>query len=134
MIRIPKIGEKTHMFNLPRRMIRYWLYRFKKEAEEGTPSNGSPEGLKDYFEKIPGFSGFSEFAVSWDIPHLEDCKKSKTQFNVCSCTRQIVPLQIVYRQFSIQEEWRATIRAEAPVLQLKGKHKPSQASVMSKGS
>jgi len=136
MIRIPDIEHKTHIFNLPRRRVRYWCFRFQTEELEGSGSNGSPPGLKDYFEKVPGFLGWKEFAVSWDLPHLDNCNyDGHPPIGIsCSCSKQIVPLTVVKRLFSVWDEWKMTIRQEAPVLRIKGKHKKSQAKSISKGS
>lgn len=133
MIRIPNIEQKTHIFNLPRRRIRYWLYRFKNEEQGGALSNGSPDGLRDHFERLPGFDGWEQFAVSWDIPHLSNCVKSVTQFGVCSCSRQVVPLKIVLRDRSVADEWRQVIMREAPILKIRGRQNKNQAKSISKG-
>ena len=100
----------THIFNLPRRKVRYWLFRFRTEAVEGIPANGAPEGLREYFEKYPGFIGWKAFAVSWDLPHIEGCLR-----DLCKCANEIVPLTPVSRQFSVWEEWDAQLRAEVKI-------------------
>lgn len=81
---------------LKRRRIRYHLYRIKNEVMGGVPSE-PPFGLKEYYEELPGFGGWLSFAVSWDIAE-ED------------------PLKINFRQFSVEEEWNATLRRVVPVL------------------
>ena len=89
------------MTSLPRRKLRYWLYRFRTEAIESVPSNGAPEGLKAYFESLPGFSGWKDFAVKWDVPPGQ--------------ANEVVPYEIMPRKFSVWEEWQATMRAEVKV-------------------
>jgi hypothetical protein len=133
---IRDIEQKTHIFNLPRRRIRYWCFRFRTEELYGTSSNGAPAGLREYFEKIPGFTKWEEFAVSWDLPHLDNCNyMGHPPIGLsCSCSRQIVPLVIMGRLFSIWDEWKMTIRQEAPVLKIKGSRKANQAKSISEGS
>jgi hypothetical protein len=75
---------------LPGRQVRYWLYRFRTEANGGAKSNGAPRGLKQYFEKQPGFRGWKEFANTWDIDKDD-------------------PLKIYSRRFTELQEWEATL-------------------------
>ena len=84
------------MNNLTKRQVRYWLFRFKTEAEGGTNSNGAPEGLREHFESQPMFGGWKKFAVDWDVN--EDS-----------------PLELAYRNFSVWEEWdRVLVRVTDP--------------------
>lgn len=105
------------MDKLQRRTVRYWCFRFRNEVLNGVPSDGAPEGLKEHFEKLEGFRGWDRFAVSWDVPHKEYCNG-----NGCICGRDIVPLEIVLRKYSVWEEWQATIRSEAPTFPGLEKH------------
>jgi len=75
---------------LPRRKVRYWLFRFRTEAEGGPKATGAPRGMRKYFEEQEGFGGWIDFAVTWDVNPEE-------------------PLQIVPRRFSVWEEWDATL-------------------------
>ena len=133
-IRVPNIEQKTHIFNLSRSKVRYWCFRFRKEIVDGTDSNGAPAGLREHFEKLPGFTGWKEFAVSWDLPHLANCDQSGNPAigTYCSCARHAVPLTIVGRLFSVWDEWRAKIKKDVPVLKIKGKHRKNQAKALSK--
>lgn len=56
---------------LPRRKIRYWLFRFRTEDDGGTSSDDAPVGLKEKFEGLEWFQGWHNFSVVWDI-HEED--------------------------------------------------------------
>ena len=65
---------------------------------QSVPPNGAPQGLKEHFQNLPGFTNWREFAVRWDVPPGDP--------------RQPVPLKIVQRKFSVWEEWQATMRSE----------------------
>lgn len=109
------------IFKLPRRKVRYWLFRFRNEAVEGTKADGAPPGLKKHFESLPQFSSWENFGVTWDLPHLENCS-DKGWYVVgqsCSCSREIVPLRCSPIARSIWSEWKRTILKEATVLPLK---------------
>jgi len=134
MIKAPDIENKTHFFNLPRRKIRYWCFRFQHEEANQVSSNGAPPGLREHFEKTPGFTGWDQFAVSWDLPHLKNCNQGGAPAigTFCTCAFKIVPLKMVLRSFSVWEEWNRAIRRDAPVLKLKGKQSKGQAKSLSK--
>ena len=105
------IKRKTNKFaNMQRRTVRYWLFRFRTESLGGPSSNGSPKGLKKFFEEQDGFNGWNRFAVDWDIPHANGCTGDP-----CKCASLIVPLVIIKRKFSVWEEWQATVRTEATI-------------------
>lgn len=54
--------------SLPRRKIRYWLFRFQTEATvEDAPATGAPEGLREFYEEQEWFGGWADFSVKWDI-------------------------------------------------------------------
>ena len=76
---------------LPRRKIRYWLYRFRTEATGGAKATNAPRGMKVHFESKPYFDGWDGFANTWDVDN-ED------------------PFKIVSRRFTELEEWEATLR------------------------
>lgn len=107
------VKRKPEFADWQRRKIRYWLFRFRTEATGGAPSNGAPADLRAYFEKMDGFRGWKGFAVSWDIPHVNG--EARCDKDPCECASQVVDLRIVLRQFSVWEEWQATVRSEAPV-------------------
>jgi len=95
------MSELKKISDLPRKEVRYWLFRFRKEEIDSIPSNGSPKGLKEHFENLKGFKGWKYFAVRWDLPPGEPS--------------DIVPLEMVDRKFSVWEEWQATMRSEVKV-------------------
>ena len=82
--------------SMRRRQIRYHMYRIKNEAMGGVAAE-APEGLKEYYEGQPGFEGWKSFAVGWDVGEGD-------------------PLKVRPRQFSVEEEWNATLRRVVPVL------------------
>ena len=96
-----RIVKRSDFARLPRRKLRYWLFRFRTEEIQSVSTNGAPEGLKEFFEGLPGFTTWKEFAVRWDVPDGEP--------------REVVPLVIVPRKFSVWEEWQATMRQEITV-------------------
>lgn len=106
------------MYNLPRRKIRYWLYKFKREAQKGSMNVGDkvpPEGLKEHFEAEEMFTGWENFAVTWDLPHVNN----GCNFLNCKCRSQVVPLKAVRIYKSVREEWEDIVRAETRVITLK---------------
>ena len=105
------VRRKPEFLDWQRRLVRYWLFRFRKEATGGASSNGAPPGLKEYFEKLGGLTTWKGFAVSWDIPHVNGTPRCDK--DPCECASQVVDLRIVPRQFSVWEEWQATVRSEA---------------------
>lgn len=98
---MPRIIKRSSFHQLPRRKLRYWLFRFRTEALQSVSTNGAPSGLKEFFEKLPGFTNWKEFAVRWDVPEGDP--------------GETVPLEIVPRKFSVWEEWQATMRSEVKV-------------------
>ena len=48
---------------LPRRKIRYWLYRFRTEATGGAKATNAPRGMKVHFESKPYFDGWDGFRI-----------------------------------------------------------------------
>lgn len=77
--------------DITKRKARYWCFRFKTEKEGGPKATGSPRGFKKYVESLGGFGSWAKFAITWDI-------KGEN------------PFIVVERQFSVWEEWQATLR------------------------
>lgn len=88
------------------RKIRYWLFRFRTEAEGGSISDGAPEGLREKYESHPAFEtlgGWKKFAAEWDIdPNNPD--------------------EIIPRSFSIHEEWNRELIAHTKLFPLMKKN------------
>ena len=85
---------------LTRTEIRYICSRLLTESGGG---DAAPETTKEFLEIFEGqkfFTGWSQFGTSWDVD-LKD------------------PYKVVYRQFSIHEEWEATLRRVVPELPIK---------------
>jgi hypothetical protein len=82
--------------SLPRRQIRYYCFRLRTEVEGGAKAEPLPEGFKEHFEKQEVFYGWRAFGASWDVSKVD-------------------PLKAVSRQFTIHEEWNATLRRVTPV-------------------
>jgi len=98
---MPRIIKRNTFARLPRRKLRYWLFRFRTQAIQSVSSNGAPKGMREYFESLPGFTDWRDFAVRWDVPPGDH--------------GQPVPLQIISRKFSVWEEWQAEMRQEVRV-------------------
>lgn len=96
-----RIIRRNNFASLSRRKLRYWLFRLREEEIQSVAADGVPGGLKSYFESLPGFTTWKEFAVRWDVPPGDP--------------RRPVPLEIVQRRFSVWEEWQATMRSEVKV-------------------
>jgi hypothetical protein len=114
------IKRKSNFADWPRRKIRYWLFRLRTEVTGGASSNGVPHGFKEFFERLEGFKDWRGFAVSWDIPHING--EARCDRDPCKCASELVDLRIVARQFSVWEEWQATVRSEATVFPGLEKH------------
>ena len=94
---LEKKGEIFTLHQLKRR-VRYYCFAMQRKVNE--PKKKKVRVAKkfvDYYENHPKFEGWAKFAETWDI----DPKN---------------PLEIVYRQFSIYEEWNATMRRVVPEL------------------
>ena len=89
------------MEELGRRQVRYWLFRFRTQAEGGSKANDAPPGLRETFEEHRGSKTKREFwlafAVSWDVGENN-------------------PLEMVSRKFSVWEEWNAILRQSVKTL------------------
>ena len=57
-----KLYERT-----VKRKARYWCYKHMHAAIENKKTPNSPEGFKEFIEKLPGFAGWENFAKTWDI-------------------------------------------------------------------
>lgn len=77
-----------------RRSARYWMYRIRKEILEKSPLAGEPEGFRAEWETKEGFTGWKDFACTWDLSEDE-------------------PLRIVRRKYSEEELWNWTLLAES---------------------
>ena len=98
---MPKIIKRNEFAQLPRRKLRYWLFRFRTEAIQSVSTNGAPKGMREFFEQLEGFTNWKEFAVRWDVPDGDPGRP--------------VQMRIVPRKFSVWEEWQATMRSEVRV-------------------
>jgi hypothetical protein len=77
--------------------VRYLCFRIQTEALGGAPAADIPEGFKEHYEMQNRFTGWKNFACNWDID-TENPKK------------------VVYRKFTIYEEWNAVLRSVVPEL------------------
>lgn len=79
------------------RKIRFNLYALKRLEENGEDHIEVPSAIKEYYESQSNFEGWKGFSEIWDI------KKED-------------PKEIYFRDFSVQEEWEATLRRVVPEL------------------
>lgn len=100
----PEITNKTELRlrKLPRKVVRYWCFRYRTAEEGGAAANGGPSGLKAFMEGREGFTSWSQFGVTWDVREWE-------------------PLVIKARSRSIEVEWNTEAMASARELPLKAK-------------
>jgi len=70
--------------------IRYACFRIQKEKEDGTKAEEKHHKIGNQVEKIDGFGGWNNFAITWDISTPN-------------------PIAIVSRKWSIYEEWNQTL-------------------------
>lgn len=96
---IDKIEKKGDEFSLlqSKRKTRYYCFTMKTNEDGGNNETIVPKKLIEFFEKKPEFEGWSGFGVTWDI-------------------RSNNPLEIFFRDFSINQEWDATMRRVVPEL------------------
>ena len=80
-----------------RRRVRYYCGAMRRKADGETNKVRVPKKLIEYFESHPSFEGWDKFSRSWDISRDN-------------------PLDIYYRDFSVEEEWDATLRRVVPEL------------------
>jgi len=62
---------------LPRKQIRYWLFRFKTASVAGgAAAKGAPRGLRQHFEEHRHFLGWGLFNESrgWDVGESDPLK------------------------------------------------------------
>lgn len=88
------IQEQLHQL---KRKVRYLAYAMKARAIDGNANVEVPSKFIEHFEGLEHFEGWAGFANVWDV------KKSS-------------PLEVYYRDFSVEEEWEATIRRVVPEL------------------
>jgi len=83
-----------------RKVVRYWCYRFKTEADGGALATGAPTGLRKHFEDNKWFrplGGWTAFAGRWDVDHHD-------------------PLVVVPRNKSVWQEWDEKLVRDVPIL------------------
>ena len=82
---------------LNKRLVRYWLFRFKTENAGGDKATGAPKGLKDYFENNELFIGWELFDESkgWDV-------------------KETSPLEIITLKLGSTELWNKELRSSLP--------------------
>lgn len=88
------VPKEPDFKGLSRRQLRYWCFRYRTEAEGGAPSTGAPRGLREHYESQGAFRGWPEFGGAWDVDQKD-------------------PFLAVLRQFTVWEEWDATLRRVA---------------------
>jgi hypothetical protein len=85
-----------------RKVVRYWCYRMKTEADGGALATGAPTGLRKHFEASEWFKplgGWASFATKWDVDHPD-------------------VLTIVPRRKSVWQEWDEKLVRDVPILPL----------------
>ena len=94
-----ELEKKGDMFALlqVKRRTRYYCFSMKTKVTNENNNVRVPKKLINYFETNSGFEGWHNFGVTWDV------KKSD-------------PLTIFFRDFSVNQEWDATIRRVVPEL------------------
>ncbi len=93
---LEKKGEPFALLQVKRR-TRYYCFSMKTKVIDVSNSIRVPKKLINFFESHPGFEGWQNFGVTWDIKKQD-------------------PLDIFYRNFSVNQEWDATIRRVVPEL------------------
>lgn len=93
---LEKKGEDFALHQLKRR-IRYYCYAMKRKTEDENDKVRVPKRFIEFFESLSMFEGWSAFSVTWDV--------SSDQ-----------PDTIYPRNFSVEEEWNATLRRVVPEL------------------
>ena len=93
------IWNKDDVFILHqiKRKIRYYCFSAKNKITNNESLDGIPTKLINHFKALPQFEGWKKFGDTWDV------KKSN-------------PLEIYFRDFSINQEWDAVIRRVVPEL------------------
>lgn len=91
--------EKGEDFSLRqvKRRARYYCFAMRRKADNEDNHVRVPKKLIEHFEKVPGFEGWANFSRTWDLVPDD-------------------PLDIYYRNFSVDEEWDATMRRVVPEL------------------
>ena len=79
---------------LPKTTVRYRLYRMRNNKPIDDKINNE---IIKYFESQPGFTGWNNFAITWDV----DTNK---------------PFKVIQRKYSEAEEWNAIVRQRTPDL------------------
>jgi len=89
-------SEPEMMHQLKRR-VRYFCFSMKRKADGEGDKVRVPKKFMEYFENMNSFEGWPAFGVTWDI----DAKAPHIAYP---------------RDFSLHEEWEATIRRVVPEL------------------
>lgn len=91
-----KKGEAFSLHQVKRR-IRYYCFALQRKAVGEDDKVRVPKKLIEYFEGLPEFEGWHTFAETWDVV-------------------EAAPYKIYFRDFSIHQEWDATLRRVVPEL------------------
>ena len=89
-----KKGKDFPLFQIKRK-IRYYCFSMKTNFEKKNDNIKVPKQFIEYFEKLDDFETWKKFGITWDV-------KTKN------------PIEIYYRDFSVNQEWDATIRRVVP--------------------
>lgn len=93
---LEKKGDGFALHQLKRR-VRYYCFAMQRKASGEQDKVRVPKKMIDYFESMPQFEGWKNFAGTWDVEASN-------------------PLKIFFRNFSVHEEWDATMRRVVPEL------------------
>ena len=96
--RMKKKGEVFSLLQVKRK-IRYYCFAMKTNADGGDNKTIIPEQLIEFFENKREFEGWAGFGETWDVQTND-------------------PLTIFFRDFSINQEWDATMRRVVPELKV----------------
>lgn len=80
-----------------RRRARYYCGAMRRAADGESNAVNVPPALVAFFEAQPRFEGWGKFSRVWDLS-------------------RDMPTEIYYRDFSVEEEWDATLRRVVPEL------------------
>lgn len=118
--RKPKRLTAEDVKKIPRRgqnSIRYHLYRIRSHYGEGVDLKaGNPDydltmQLKEYYQDQPGFNGWQNFAMNWDVGSFNVPANEKDRAD--EPRSMIVP-----RSITEQQSWQHTLMRVALPLEL----------------
>ena len=98
---IAKLDPNSIQARIKRKQIRYQLYCLRSQTEGKPLPENLDKTLVGHFMLQPGFDGFKNFAVTWDVA-LHD------------------PMKVVSRNYSETEEWDRVVQAKFPQIQPDG--------------